>query len=66
MRYLKIEYRNVVYYINTKFVEHTFKSPDMLQQRLLQNSDYAINKRTNEVIKCRQSLESVFDKILEV
>lgn len=61
--YHKIDSDNdMIYYIREENVPPLEESIDMLQ--LLMLSNFVINRRTNKIVKCGESIEVVIDSFL--
>ncbi len=65
--YHKINSDNdMIYYVRDEALTHLEKRLEEFydMRQLLMFSDYAINIRTNEIVKCRNSIEVVVDSFL--
>jgi len=60
MNYLKVELGDEILY--TRFPEPQSQS----RRALVLWADVVINKKTNEIVKCRWSLETVFEDFLRI
>jgi len=63
------------YYSSMRHVDNAMQSckepdgsirPGFLEYKLMQLADFAINRRSNELVKCRTDVESVFESGLRV
>ena len=64
-KYVKIIDDKIVYYIRRDCFESNQFMPVNNQQLMLMSS-FAVDIRTNSVLKCRESIETVFDRMAEI
>ena len=56
-----VDAKNIVYYVRNEVVEVFDGNPFKTDYKLLRYADFAINRNTNELIKCRLSIEELID-----
>lgn len=56
-----VDSKNIVYYIKKEIIETLNGNFFQTDYKLLLHSDFAINRNTNELIKCRLSIEELID-----
>jgi hypothetical protein len=61
--YVKIVDKSIAYYI---FREHVSNIKWEYQNQILALAQFAVNIKTNEVVKCRLSMETLIDVFTEV
>lgn len=70
MKYVKLEYDHVLYYVQENLLSKATQSfqqaPGIFgRMRLTQFSDFVIDTRTNDLTKCRVDLESIVDAFVD-